>query len=139
MQHRKNLRVPESSRRKTKRFSSCFRFPTSHATVPAVTHQGSLISRAIDIVHQTRLAGVTEFIIVGLRRKSAENMGKPQRGSHCRFYLRSCSGQCPDSVSIERILRTLTHPRGMPSSSAALSTKELGSSMKYAPESVNRR
>lgn len=77
--------------------------------------------------------GVTEFIIVGLRRKSAENMGKPQRGSHRRFFLRSCSGQSPDSVSIARVLRTLTRPRGMPSSSAALSTKELESSMKYAP------
>ena len=100
---------------------------------------GSLISRAIDIVHQTRLAGVTEVIIVGLRRKSAGNMGKPKKESHRRFYVRFCPGQSPDSVSIARVLRTLTRPLGMPNSSAALSTKELGSSMKYAPEPVNRR
>lgn len=77
------------------------------------------------------------FINVGLRRKSAGNMGKPQRGSHCRFYLRSCPGQSLDSVSIARVLRTLTRPREMPNSSAALSTKELASSMKYAPEALN--
>lgn len=77
------------------------------------------------------------FINVGLRRKSAGNMGKPQRGSHRRFYLRSCPGQSLDSVSIARVLRTLTRPRGMHNSSAALSTKELGSSMKHAPEALN--
>lgn len=76
------------------------------------------------------------FINVGLRRKSAGNMGKPQRGSHRRFYLRSCPSQSMDSISIVRVLRTLTRPRGMSNSSAALSTKELGSSMKYAPEAL---
>lgn len=42
-----NNMYPKSSRRKTKQFSSYFRFPTSHTTVHAVPHTAVSILGAI--------------------------------------------------------------------------------------------